>query len=48
MEALDDGRTVLVELNDGYSIGAYDLEAGPYLDVLIARWCELAGALRNP
>lgn len=39
---------MLVEVNDGYSIGAYELEPAPYLDVLIARWCELAGALRIP
>jgi hypothetical protein len=40
---LDDGRTALVELNDGYGLGSYGLEPERYLDLCIARWEELAG-----
>lgn len=39
---LDDGRTVLVELNDGYGLGSYGLAAATYLDLCIARWEQLA------
>jgi hypothetical protein len=38
---LDDGRTALVELNDGYSLGSYGLEDSAYLDLLVRRWQEL-------
>ncbi|QWP78148.1 ATP-grasp domain-containing protein [Lysobacter sp. K5869] len=38
---LDDGRTALVEANDGYALGAYDIGAEPYTDLLLARWAEL-------
>jgi len=37
----DDGRTLLVEMNDGYSLGAYGLEATLYARLLSARWAEL-------
>lgn len=38
---LDDARVVLVEANDGYSLGRYGLDADTYLDLLLARWGEL-------
>ena len=38
---LGDGSTALVELNDGYSLGAYSISAEPYCDLLLARWHEL-------
>jgi ATP-grasp domain-containing protein len=38
---LDDGRTVVVELNDGYSLGTYGLPPVPYAQLLEARWKEL-------
>ncbi|ELP6119219.1 TPA: DUF4343 domain-containing protein [Vibrio vulnificus] len=38
----DDGRTLLVELNDGFSIGAYgNLKAKDYYDLLKSRWDEI-------
>lgn len=40
----EDGRTLLVEVNDGYSLGAYGLSPIPYARLLSARWAELAGA----
>lgn len=38
---LDDGRTALIEANDGYALGAYAIDAGPYTDLLLARWAQL-------
>ena len=38
-----DGRTLLIEMNDGYSLGAYDLEPTLYARLLAARWAELNG-----
>ena len=37
-----DGRTVLVEMNDGYSLGSYGLNAVEYSELLEARWAQLA------
>ena len=39
----DDGRTILIEVNDGYSLGAYGLEPTLYARLLTARWAELNG-----
>lgn len=38
---LSTGETALVEANDGYSLGAYSVEAKPYTDLLARRWSEL-------
>lgn len=38
-----DGKTLLVEMNDGYSIGCYGLEDTMYAKFLYARWAELMG-----
>jgi hypothetical protein len=38
---LADGRTALVEWNDGFSLGSYGLEPGLYTELILARWCEL-------
>ena len=38
-----DGRTLLVEANDGFALGCYGLDPVLYADMLEARWCELAG-----
>lgn len=40
----EDGRTLLVEVNDGYELGSYGLEHHAYVRLLSARWAELAGA----
>lgn len=40
---LEDGRTVLVEINDGYSLGCGALVANLYAELLEARWEEIAG-----
>jgi hypothetical protein len=39
---LDSGATVLVEANDGYSLGSYSLNSVDYSRLLEARWLELA------
>jgi hypothetical protein len=35
------GETLLVEVNDGYSLGSYGLEPHAYAALLAARWAEL-------
>lgn len=39
----DDGRTLLVEINDGHSLGNGGLVANLYAELLRARWEEMAG-----
>lgn len=38
---LADGRTVFLELNDGYSLGRYGLKPELYLNLLMARWEQI-------
>ena len=40
----DDGKTLLVEVNDGHSLGNYNLRPVEYAKLLEARWDELANA----
>lgn len=40
---LTDGRTVLVEVNEGYSLNPYGLESMEYAELLEARWAQLVG-----
>lgn len=42
--AAEDGRTLLVEVNDGFAIGAYGLPAIRYAALIAARWEELRRA----
>lgn len=44
----DDGRTLLVEVNDGHSMGEYGLQSMLYARMIEARWCELTGAKPIP
>lgn len=37
----NDGRTLLIECNDGWSLGNYGLEDSKYVKLLCARWLEL-------
>lgn len=39
----EDGRTILVEMNDGLAIGCYGLSDVQYAKFLYARWAELEG-----
>ena len=43
----DDGRTLLIEMNDGYSLGVYGLKPTLYARLLAARWAELNNTV-NP
>jgi len=36
-----DGRTVLIECNDGWSLGNYGLEPSRYANLLLARWIQI-------
>ena len=38
-----DGRTVLIEINDGFALGCYGADCIQYAKLLSARWCELVG-----
>ena len=38
---LSTGETALIEMNDGFSIGAYDIDPIAYTDMIIARWEQL-------
>ena len=39
--ATDDGQTLLVEVNDGFSMGTYGLQPALYAAMLEARWQEM-------
>jgi len=41
----DDGRTLLVEVNDGYSLGSYGLFPTLYAKLISARWAELTDTI---
>ena len=36
-----DGRTVLVEVNDAFSLGGYGLDTSDLVDLYMARWQEI-------
>lgn len=38
---LKSGETTLVEMNDGFAVGAYAIGAKDYTNMIIARWEEL-------
>jgi ATP-grasp domain, R2K clade family 2 len=40
---LDSGKTVLVEVNDGFAFGAYGLDPLRHAVMLEDRWCEMVG-----
>jgi hypothetical protein len=40
-----DGKTLLVEVNEGYSLGCLGLSAVTYSHLLEARWSELTAAV---
>ena len=42
-----DGKTLLVECNDGYSLGNYGLEASAYTTLLAKRWMQLLKTIPN-
>ncbi len=38
---LDTGETALIEMNDGFAVGAYSIDSENYTDMVLARWDEL-------
>jgi hypothetical protein len=38
---LADGKTALLEMNDGFGLGSYGLDDDLYTDLILARWSEL-------
>ena len=38
-----DGRTLLVEANDGFALGCYGLDPVLFAEMLEVRWCEIVG-----
>jgi len=42
---LADGRTALIEMNDGFALGAYGVSAKDYTDLIMARWQELLATI---
>ncbi|MFN6567069.1 ATP-grasp domain-containing protein [Dendronalium sp. ChiSLP03b] len=44
---LDSGQTALVEMNDGFAIGAYKIDRKSYTDMILARWQELLSLTSN-
>jgi ATP-grasp domain, R2K clade family 2 len=45
---LASGATALVEMNDGFAIGAYSIDSKNYTDLIWARWAELLTAAAEP
>lgn len=44
---IQEGRTIVVELNDGYSLGNYGLYSVDYCKLLMARWSQITGTKDN-
>lgn len=42
------GKTALVEWNDGYALGSYELDHEVYTDLILSRWEELMQKNRYP
>ncbi len=43
----DDGRTLLVEMSDGYGLASFGLKAPIYMQILTARWQELTKDVKS-
>ena len=39
----DDGRTLLVEINDAWALGCYGTPSIPYTEMVVNRWKEMVG-----
>ena len=44
---LDSGETALVEMNDGFAVGAYSIDRKDYTDLILARWEELLSSCKK-
>jgi hypothetical protein len=43
-ERLNDGSTVVVEVNDAYALVSYGLPSIPYAQMIDARWQQMVAA----
>lgn len=43
MGLTDDGRTLVVEVNDAFALGSYGLPSVPYARLVLDRWAEIVG-----
>jgi hypothetical protein len=43
----DDGRTLLVEANDAFALGAHGIDTVAYARLLEDRWIEITGGLQD-
>ncbi len=43
MGLTDDGKTLIVEINDAFALGNYGLPSQLYAKLVIDRWCEIVG-----
>lgn len=41
----DDGRTLLIECNDGFALGEYGMQEHKYAKLISARWFEMVGGV---
>ncbi len=41
---LDTGETALIEMNDGFGLGAYDISANDYGQLVEARWAQIVAS----
>lgn len=44
---LASGETALVEANEGFSLGAYQIESSLYTELLFTRWQELLSQVQT-
>ena len=42
----EEGRTLLVEVSDGYSLASFGLSPHVYMNILAARWKELTSEVK--
>ncbi len=45
---LSSGETALIEMNDGFALGAYDVSAKDYGEMICKRWTELVSNRHDP
>ena len=44
---LKNGDTALIEWNDGFALGAYELDKEVYTDLILSRWKEIMKELKK-
>lgn len=44
---LSSGETALIEMNDGFAVGAYEVTQADYTDMVVSRWQELLDTIKS-